>query len=43
MLVSSDANFHACTKQTGLKALGVSIIAYPKDAAALSGGIVVAI
>lgn len=43
VFVTSDTNFHAVTKQAGLKALGVGVIAYPGDAAALAGGVAVAI
>lgn len=39
VFVTSDTNFHAITKQPALKALGVRTIAYPKDAAALAGGV----
>lgn len=39
VFVTSDTNFHAITKQPALKALGVGAIAYPKDAAALAGGV----
>lgn len=43
VFVTSDRNFHAATKQAGLKALGVGVIAYPKDAATLAAGVAGAI
>ena len=43
VFVTSDSNFHATTKQATLRVLGVGIIAYPKDAAALAGADAVAI